>query len=282
MLQVTYPDDDCTNGDTDTVTAYHHCKNPHPATTTGLIFPYQWVLVLGTALVSYSRNMEEALGQLEYTVFAQHYWGIFTFYEHQDSCITIKCDQRWRKHDRDLTSVDAMTAGVDPCDGDVEWVFTGVFHTRWVGTCVLVWGSSPTDPRVVMDTFSILEKAEFDVFGRRILTGDTHVATNRHTDGVQPVCREKWYKTVTLNGCEMRPSKMARLDMIAGKGKMFCATVISQQNPPTPIWNLLSSYTSDQNHFFKNMHLPPDQRNCVSHRMTQFHHLWCWKPFCVL
>lgn len=72
MLQVTYPDDDCTNGDSDTITAYHQCKNPHPATTTGLIFPHHWVLVLGTALVSYSRNMEEALDQLEYTVCAQN------------------------------------------------------------------------------------------------------------------------------------------------------------------------------------------------------------------
>lgn len=66
--------------------------------------------------------------------------GIFTFDEQEDCWCTGKWSQRRGIHNGALTSIHAVTAGVDPCEREVEGVVFGpfVFHTHCVGTRVTV------------------------------------------------------------------------------------------------------------------------------------------------
>lgn len=36
MFQITYPDDDGTNADSDAIAGHHQCEDPQPAKSTGL------------------------------------------------------------------------------------------------------------------------------------------------------------------------------------------------------------------------------------------------------
>lgn len=109
--------------------------------------------------------------------------GIFTFYEQEDSRRTGKSFQRRREHNGALTPIEAVTAGVDVFEHEVEGaVFCPVvFHVHSVGASVALGGVSLLAP-VVVNFFSILEKVELDVVGRRARAGDPHAATNRRTD----------------------------------------------------------------------------------------------------
>lgn len=107
-----------------------------------------------------------ALARLEYPAHALNYRQIFTFYKQDDSWRAGKFFQRRRKCTDGLTSIDAMTAGVDLCEREAEVVFCPfVFHTHCIGTWVIVGGVYLTVAHVVMDIFSILVKAEFDLIG---------------------------------------------------------------------------------------------------------------------